>query len=155
MCAPAISAARKDTLTMPDHTLPDGLSRRTVLRSLAVTALAAPAVFSPLNTAFAAAPLWHPNPATDGLKAFEGIEADRGNRHPDRKYVVVEGGDHYRFNIWAGDREPTGGGDRQRTESKGMVQNGTALKMRNGETWTINYDMYIPSSLHGTSKFTH
>ena len=101
-----------------------------------------------------AAPLWHPDPATDGLKAFEGIEADRGNHHPDRKYVVVEG-DHYRFNIWKDDRDTTGGGDRQRTESKGMVQNGTALKMHNGETWTINYDMYLPSSLHGTSKFTH
>jgi len=129
-------------------------SRRTALRTLAVTALAAPVALRPL-TANAATTLWHPNPATDGLNAFEGIEADRGNKHPDRKYVVVEGGDHYRFNIWADDRDTTGGGDRQRTESKGMVQNGTALKMHNGETWTINYDMYMPSSLHGTSKFTH
>ncbi|EWM19395.1 hypothetical protein [Kutzneria sp. 744] len=131
-------------------------SRRTVLRTLAVTALAAPLALRPLTAlaAPAATTLWHPNPATDGLKAFEGIEADRGNKHPGRKYVVVED-DHYRFNIWADDRDTTGGGDRQRTESKGMVQNGTALKMHNGETWTINYDMYMPSSLHGTSKFTH
>jgi hypothetical protein len=128
-------------------------SRRTALRTLAVAALAAPIAMRPLP-AFAATTLWHPNPATDGLKAFEGIEADRGNKHPDRKYVVVEA-DHYRFNIWADDRDTTGGGDRQRTESKGMVQNGTALKMKNGETWTISYDMHMPSSLHGTSKFTH
>ena len=134
----------------------NGFSRRTALRTLAVTALAAPIALRPLASAFAApTTLWHPNPATDGLKAFEGIEADRGNKHPDRKYVVVEGGDHYRFNIWADDRDTTGGGDRQRTESKGMVQNGTALKMKNGETWTIAYDMYMPGSLHGTSKFTH
>jgi hypothetical protein len=133
---------------------PNGFSRRTALRTLAVTALAAPIALRPLP-AFAATTLWHPNPATDGLKAFEGIEADRGNKHPGRNYVVVEGGDHYRFNIWADDRDTTGGGDRQRTEVKGMVQNGTALKMHNGETWTINYDMYMPSSLHGTSKFTH
>ncbi|MEV6444880.1 hypothetical protein [Amycolatopsis sp. NPDC051716] len=127
--------------------------RRTALRSLAVSALAVPLILGTALPAHAA-PLWHPDPATDGLKAFEGIEADRGNHHPDRKYVVVEG-DHYRFNIWKDDRDTTGGGDRQRTESKGMVQNGTTLKMHNGETWTLSYEMYIPASLHGTSKFTH
>ncbi len=140
------------------ESLPREFSRRTALRTLAVTAVAAPIALHPLTSALAApaaTTLWHPNPATDGLKAFEGIEADRVGKHPDRKYVVVEGGDHYRFNIWKDDRDSTGGGDRQRTESKGMVQNGTALKMKNGETWTIAYDMYMPSSLHGTSKFTH
>ncbi|MFE0026038.1 hypothetical protein [Amycolatopsis sp. NPDC059021] len=136
---------------------PGGFPRRTALRTLAVSALAAPIALSPLSRAVAApaaAPLWHPNPATDGTKAFEGIEADRGHQHPGRKYVYVEG-DHYRFDIWADDRDTTGGGDRQRTEVKGMVQNGTALKMRDGETWTISYEMYVPSTLHGTSKFTH
>ena len=134
------------------------ITRRTALRSLAVAAIAVPVVFGPSTTAAAAprvTPLWHPNPATDGLNAFEGIEADRANLHPGRKYVFVEGGDHYRFNIWADDRDTTGGGDRQRTESKGMVQNGTVLKMHNGETWTISYEMFMPSTLHGTSRFTH
>jgi len=131
-----------------------GITRRTALRSLAASALAAPVVLGAAHPAAAASPLWHPNPGSDGLKAFEGIEADRGDLHPDRDYVYVEG-DHYRFNIWKDDRDTTGGGDRQRTESKGMVQGGTKLKMRNGETWTISYEMYMPSSLHGTSKFTH
>lgn len=36
-----------------------------------------------------------------------------------------------------------------------MVQNGTALKMLNGQTWQIAYAMYMPSTLHGTSRFTH
>lgn len=138
-------------------------SRRAALRSLAVAAVAAPAAFgAPALAAraaaaapFASTALWHPNPATDGLDAFEGIEADRVHRHPDRKYVYVEGGDHYRFNIWADDRDTTGGGDRQRTEAKGMVQGGAVQKMHNGETWTISYDMYMPATLHGTSKFTH
>jgi hypothetical protein len=125
---------------------------------LAVAAVAAPVAwhtFASAPPASAATLLWHPVPATDGLNAFEGIEADRVNQHPDRHYVYVEGGDHYRFNIWADDRDTTGGGDRQRTESKGMVQGGTILKMHNGETWVIGYDMYMPTTLHGTSKFTH
>jgi hypothetical protein len=98
--------------------------------------------------------LWNPNPASVGLKAFEGIEADRAGLHPNRKYIYVEG-DYYRFDIYKDDRDSTGGGDRQRTESKGMVQNGTNLKMKNGETWRIAYHLYMPSTLHGTSKFTH
>jgi hypothetical protein len=142
---------------MPEPRQPHGVTRRTALRSLAVSALAAPVVFNSLTPAAAApqaGPLWHPNPATDGLRAFEGIEADRGNHHPDRRYVSAED-DHYRFNIWADDRDTTGGGDRQRTEAKGMVQGGTVLKMGHGETWTISYEMYLPSTLHGTSAFTH
>ena len=102
-------------------------------------------------------PLWHPVPAKDGLNAFEGLEFDRTDKFPGRHsdYIFVEGGDHYRFNIWKDDRDTTGGGDRQRTEAKGMVQNGTALKMLNGQTWNLLYQMYLPSTLHGTSRFTH
>jgi hypothetical protein len=140
--------------------MPEPISRRSALRTFAVAAaatVAAPVALEALTAApaNAATLLWHPNPATDGLNAFEGIEADRVHKHPDRKYVVVEGGDRYRFNIWADDRDSTGGGDRQRTESKGMVQGGAIQKMHNGETWVIGYDMYMPSTLHGTSKFTH
>jgi hypothetical protein len=98
--------------------------------------------------------LWSPGPASDGLKAFEGIEADRAGLHPDRKYIYVEG-DHYRFDIYRDDRDSTGGGDRQRTESKGMVAGGTKLKMHDGETWRVTYELFMPTTLHGTSKFTH
>ncbi|WP_329065928.1 hypothetical protein [Amycolatopsis sp. NBC_01480] len=144
---------------MSDSPFSRAFPRRTALRTMAVAAVAVPvALGSPANAAPwspKAAPLWHPVPSTDGLNAFEGVEADRGHLHPARKYVYAEGGDHYRFNIWRDDRDTTGGGDRQRTEVKGMVQNGAALKMHDGETWTIAYDMYMPSTLHGTSKFTH
>jgi hypothetical protein len=136
------------------------LHPRTALGVLTVAALAAPvAIVGWASAAAGSAALapelrWSPNPASDGLKAFEGIEADRGHHHPDRKYIYVEG-DHYRFDIYKDDRDTTGGGDRQRTESKGMVSGGTAQKMRDGETWTISYEMYMPGSLHGTSKFSH
>jgi hypothetical protein len=99
--------------------------------------------------------MWSPAPQSDGLNAFEGIEADRGGLFPHRHYVYVEGGDHYRYNIWADDRDTTGGGDRQRTECRGTVRGGVPQKMRNGETWTIRYEMFMPASLHGTSRFTH
>jgi hypothetical protein len=142
-------------------------NRRVVIGSLALAAVGTPMVLretlasagtstsSPI-TPKAAQLLWSPNSATDGLKAFEGIEVDRANKHPDRKskYIVVEG-DHYRFNIWKDDRDSTGGGDRQRTESKGMVSGGSAVKMKNDETWQLTYEMFMPASLHGTSKFSH
>ncbi|MBP8533355.1 hypothetical protein [Streptomyces sp. MK37H] len=150
---------------MAETPAPHPLSRRRVLGSMAAAAVGAPIALGQLTSgatpasaasrAAAAQLLWHPDPSSDGLKAFEGIEADRGGAHPDRKYVIVEGGDHYRFNIWRDDRDTTGGGDRQRTESKGMVQDGSALKMRDGETWSLSYEMFMPTSLHGTSKFTH
>jgi hypothetical protein len=90
--------------------MPEPISRRSALRTFAVAAaatVAAPVALAALTAApaNAATLLWHPNPATDGLNAFEGIEADRVHKHPDRKYVVVEGGDHYRLNIWADDRD--------------------------------------------------
>jgi hypothetical protein len=137
---------------------------RRVTGTLAVAALAAPialtgcasasATATAGHAAAAAQVLWSPNPSSDGLDAFEGIEADRANKHPDRKYVYVEG-DHYRFDIYKDDLDSTGDGDRQRTESKGMVSNDKTLKMKNGETWTISYEMFMPTTLHGTSKFTH
>ncbi|MEZ0108479.1 hypothetical protein ABH920_002480 [Catenulispora sp. EB89] len=142
---------------------PTIMSRRTVIRSLAVSSIAAPAALAALGEAPAwatgsrpaATPLWHPVPAVDKLNAFEGVEADRGHRHPNRTYVLVEDADHYRLNIWHDDLDTTGNNDRQRTEVKGMVQNGTAFKMLNGQTWQIEYAMYMPSTLHGTSRFTH
>ncbi|WP_034213381.1 hypothetical protein [Actinoplanes subtropicus] len=143
---------------------PHRLGRRAVLGTVTLAAvggsLAAAtrwALAGETPTAVAAAApklLWHPSPGTDGLKAFEGVEADRVHAHPNRKYVYVEG-DHYRFDIYRDDRDTTGGGDRQRTEVRGMVSGGSKLKMHNGETWRITYEMFMPATLHGTSKFTH
>jgi len=137
-------------------------TRRAVIGTLAAASVGAPVLLSQMASAApepeaAATPLWHPVPSKDGLKAYEGLEYDRANLFPSRHsdYIVVEDGDHYRFNIWRDDRDSTGDGDRQRTEAKGMVQNGTALKMVDGQTWNISYEMYMPSTLHGTSKFTH
>jgi hypothetical protein len=151
---------------------PSRMGRRAILGTLAAAAVGTPiAIAQPWagaatgssgpGTAPKATPtptsgtaLWSPNPATDGLKAFEGIEADRAGLHPGRKYVYIEG-DHYRFDIFKDDRDSTGGGDRQRTESKGMVAAGKTLAMHNNQTWKITYEMFMPSTLHGTSKFTH
>jgi hypothetical protein len=144
-------------------------TRRAVIGTLAAAAVgtpvllgetasaAPPATQAAKPLAMPAAPLWHPVPSKDGLNAFEGLEFDRTDKFPGRHsdYIIVEGGDHYRFNIWKNDLDTTGGGDRQRTEAKGMVQNGTALKMLNGQTWNLSYQMYLPSTLHGTSRFTH
>lgn len=141
-----------------------GLSRRDALRTagLAAVAVAVPPVLGAADRAAASCrtaprstPLWHPVESVDGLGAFEGLEADRLHLHPERTYALVENDDHYRLNIWADDLDSTGSADRQRTEVKGMVQNGTALEMHDGETWSIDYEMWIPTSLHGTSRFTH
>jgi hypothetical protein len=143
--------------------LPRGRGRRAVLGSLALAAIGTPlAIAQPWASAGSTSghrpgdPAWQPDVHKDGLKAFEGLEVDRANKHPERrgKYVVVEQ-DHWRFNIWRDDRDSTGGGDRQRTEVKGMVTGGHPVKMLDGETWKISYDMFIPASLHGTSHFTH
>jgi hypothetical protein len=142
--------------------LPRGRGRRAVLGSLALAAIGTPlAIAQPWASAGshptpAGGPLWLPDVHRDGLKAFEGIEADRANKHRDRKgtYVVTEQ-DHWRFNIWKDDRDSTGGGDRQRTEVRGMVTGGRPVKMLDGETWKIAYDMFIPASLHGTDHFSH
>lgn len=144
---------------------PRGPRRRAVLGTFALAAVGTPLALSRQWASAATTPageagplaaqlLWSPSPGSDGLKAFEGIEADRANLHPGRKYIYVEG-DHYRFDIYKDDRDSTGGGDRQRTEAKGMVAGGSALKMHNGETWRITYELFLPSTLHGTSKFTH
>jgi hypothetical protein len=149
---------------VPTLPVPRGRGRRAVLGSLALAAVGTPiALTQPWALAGTTTPnatpktpqlKWSPDPAKDGLKAFEGIEVDRAGLHPGRKYIYVEG-DHYRFDIYKNDRDSTGGGDRQRTESKGMVTGGTSLKMHNNETWTISYEMFMPSTLHATNHFTH
>lgn len=128
--------------------------RRSTLRA-GVLALAA----IPLAAAGASADVhtnafnlrWNPDPAKDALKAFVGVEDDRSDSHPGVTHIFAEA-TQYRFVMHKSDRD---GSDRQRQEVRGMVANGTRTDMKKNETWRYNYQMYIPSSLKGTSSFTH
>jgi hypothetical protein len=96
--------------------------------------------------------VWHPSPGTDGLNAFEGVEDDRAHSDPGVKHIYVkDGGYHWDMPVKERDRQT----DRQRNEVRGMRNAGKALVMGQGSTWRLTYDLYLPSSLHGTSEFTH
>jgi hypothetical protein len=45
--------------------------------------------------------------------------------------------------------------DRLRCELRGMVGPSGQIQMVNGDTWRINWSLFIPGSLKGTSRFTH
>ncbi|MGC7095770.1 Tat pathway signal sequence domain protein [Amycolatopsis lurida] len=94
---------------------------------------------------------WNPDPAKDGLGAFEGLEDDRAGSHPGVKHIYVADG-AYRFDMHTQDRD---GSDRQRNEAKGMRSGGTTLKINKDTTWRIAYQAYWPSTLTATTKFTH
>jgi hypothetical protein len=147
--------------------VPHGRARRAVLGSLALAAVGGPVLLArgsagagttAAGTAAAAprplAPtlVWHPDPATDGLNAFEGIEDDRANSEPGVKHIYVQNG-AYRVDMHAKQFDTSR--DRQRNEVKGMRAGGNVLTMGNGDLWRITYDLFLPSTLHGTSHFTH
>jgi hypothetical protein len=93
---------------------------------------------------------WSPSPGSDGLKAFAGLEDDRAGSHKGVKHIKVDG-DEYRFEMHTRDRD---GGDRQRNEVRGIAKGGR-IDMKRNETWRYTYQMFIPSSLKGTTSFTH
>ncbi|GGU23750.1 heparin lyase I family protein [Lentzea flava] len=132
-------------------------TRRTALRgALAVAATpfaagVASGVASADVGATAFVQKWAANPATAGLKAFVGIEDDRANSHPSATHIFAEQ-DQYRFVMHKSDRD---GSDRQRQEVRAIQTGGTRHDMKKGETWRYTYQMYIPSSLKGTTSFTH
>jgi len=99
--------------------------------------------------------MWSPNPLTDGLRGFEGIEDDRANSHLAGKrpvqHIYVQDG-VYRFDMHRVDRD---GSDRQRTEVKGMHAGKQNLEMDLGQTWRITYDLFMPDSLKGCDHFCH
>ncbi|HEU4423136.1 MAG TPA: hypothetical protein VFR67_11440, partial [Pilimelia sp.] len=139
--------------------------RRAVLGTLGLAAVATPlgltrglasAAVIPADDAGVMAPtlVWNPNISAEGVRIFEGLEEDRANSHPGFDHIVSQGEDIW-FYMHRRDRDTTGGGDRQRHETKGMRAGGTTLRPRDGETWRIRYEMFMPSTLHGTSKFTH
>jgi chitin-binding protein len=132
-------------------TAPRKYGRRAILGTVAATTIGAP--FLGLSPAQAAPVLrWSPVPSRDGLNAFEGVEDDRANSHPDATHIYVSG-DTYRFNMHTRDRD---GSDRQRSEVRGIrTSGGSVLNWLSGETWQVTYDMYIPGTLRGTTSFTH
>jgi hypothetical protein len=131
------------------------MKRRTVL--LTAAAAGAGVALGPQPPAALAAAGWQlrwaPDPAVQGLGAFEGVEDDRANSHPaGQPHIFVEA-DHYRFNMHLVDRDTMT--DRQRQEVRGMHWNGNDLILLPGETWLLQHSMFIPSSLKATTTFTH
>jgi hypothetical protein len=124
-----------------------------------VAVLAALVVLSPAGISAAQADViaqaatlrWTGDPATDGLGAFVGIEDDRADSHAGVQHIFAES-TQYRFVMHKQDRD---GSDRQRQEVRGIVEDGSRVDMRKNQTWRYNYQMYIPSSLKGTTSFTH
>ena len=87
-----------------------------------------------------------------GLGVFEGLEDDRASSHTSfGDHIRAESG-FFRWYMHMVDRD---GSDRQRHEVKGMRQNGAQLNILQGQTWLFTYEMYIPSTLTGGSRFTH
>ncbi|WP_158880935.1 hypothetical protein [Amycolatopsis anabasis] len=128
------------------------LTRRRAL-ALGAGAAGALAVGTPAPATAASWVLkWNPNPATDGLNAFEGLEDDRARSHPGVKHIYVEG-DHWRFDMHTRDRDTST--DRQRNEAKGMRGDGTPLKIGKDQTWRIGYQAFWASALTATTRFTH
>lgn len=137
-------------------------SRRMVLGTLAggVAAAALPAT---ANAADVPAPgheggwrlRWAPEPARDGLDAFETIEDDRADSHPQGAPHIFVERNNFRWNMHLVDRDTST--DRQRQEVTGMrtPAGGPFLEWHLGETWRVTYSMYIPRSLEATTTFTH
>jgi hypothetical protein len=126
------------------------LTRRAVLGSLGLAAIGGPIVLA--HVADAATPAWTPKPRSDGLNMFEHLEDDRAHSHPDVKHIKVDG-DNIRFDMHLRDRDTST--DRQRNEAVGMRQGGKQINMRDGETWKMSWELFIPSALRATSSFTH
>ena len=94
---------------------------------------------------------WTADPAR-GNATWEGVEDDRANSHTSFGDHIRPEGDLFKWYMHMVDRD---GSDRQRHETKGMNQNGTNLQMLQGETWKFVYEMFMPTTLTGGSKFTH
>ncbi|MFJ3903020.1 Tat pathway signal sequence domain protein [Streptomyces sp. NPDC090025] len=141
------------------HTVP--LALAAALGTLALTlsgaasaSPASPADRAPARAAAAWTLKWSPNPATNGLGAFESVEDDRADSHPGGAPHIKVAGDAYRFDMHKVDRDSAT--DRQRHEVTGnRTSSSSYLSWKLGETWRVTYSMYIPSSLMATTTFTH
>jgi hypothetical protein len=95
---------------------------------------------------------WTADPSR-GMATFEGVEDDRAGSHTSfGNHIRVESGGIFQWYMHMVDRD---GSDRQRHETKGMNEAGTDIKMLQGEVWKFVYEMFMPTSLTGGSKFTH
>jgi hypothetical protein len=95
---------------------------------------------------------WSPEASRDGLGAFEGVEDDRAGSDPGVKHIYVQGNDfRIDMNMRVRDSSP----DRQRNEVKGMHAGNQDLVLGLGETWRLDWSLYIPDSLKATTTFTH
>ncbi|MFE1949649.1 Tat pathway signal sequence domain protein [Streptomyces sp. NPDC059524] len=132
-----------------------GTSRRTLLGA-ALGGAAAAAVGLPAAPASASSWVlkWNPSPYDDGLGAFETVEDDRADSHPEGQPHIYVEDNTYRFNMHMVDRDTST--DRQRQEVTGnRTSAGSYLQWLPGQTWRVTYWMYIPSSLKATTSFTH
>jgi hypothetical protein len=131
----------------------------TMLGAWAAPAVAAPAWAADAQAGTGPGPAprwrlrWAPQPCRDGLAAFEHVEDDRANSHPEGQPHIVVEDDHYRFTMHTVDRDTST--DRQRQEVRGMLASGRTLSLLQGETWRFTYSMFIPDTLKSTTTFTH
>ncbi len=103
--------------------------------------------------------MWSPDPAVNGLGAFEGVEDDRAHTDPAHMphiFVAKSGGNSY----WAVDmpawnQEHDSSPDRQRNEVKGMHQGNGDLQLLPGQTWRLDWSLYVTKALQATERFTH
>jgi hypothetical protein len=117
--------------------------------------------------------VWSPSAMRDGEKAFElaempDLQQPGGSvgTHPNVKHITAIA-DHDAYRIDSHYAPPgavdydrvTGTGptrtDRLRCETRGMVGPKGQVDLLNGQTWRFTWSFYLPSSLKGTSRFTH
>jgi hypothetical protein len=110
---------------------------------------------------------WAPNPMVEGERTFEFLEMpDRNTSHPNAVHFSVPADmnvfridSHYQLpdavdwdrQVFTGPRKD----DRIRGEVRGMIGPQGELDLVEGQTWHISWGLFIPSTLKGTSRFTH
>jgi hypothetical protein len=117
--------------------------------------------------------MWNPSAMRDGEKAFELAEmpdvqlpggsvgthqgvkhitavADHDAYRIDSHYAPPGAVDYDRVTLTGPTRT-----DRLRCETRGMVGPAGEVDLLNGQTWRLAWSFFVPSSLKGTSRFTH
>src|SRR5262245_21330772 len=127
-----------------------GFSRRAMLLACGSVAATGAIAYSG-RMAEAAQSQWEPRGSHEGaqrgLDAFEGVEDDRGNSHPQGKPHIFVDGDAYHFRMHKQDVDSMT--DRQRQEVRGMRRLGHAdhVSIEPGTTWRLTWQVKIPDTL--------